>query len=146
MPPRPVPASPSAARRRVGRRAARVVALALLVAACRSRGAFPPQLEPYVLTGTELARTGEATLYDAIRVLRPNWLRRPYGSAATTGDANVVVYVDGQRSGGVSVLRGMNPGAPVRVRYYGPSEAQARFGGGALDGAIEVVTIDQSSG
>lgn len=123
-----------------------LAALLVGVAGCRSRGAFLPQVEPYSLSGDELARTGQGNVYDAIRVLRPNWLRRPHASPATSGDAEIVVYVDGQRSGGLAVLRGMNAGAPRVVRYYSPSEAQGRFGGGSLDGVIEVLTISDGSG
>jgi len=48
--------------------------------------------------------------------------------------------VDGTRFGNIETLRQLVPGIAQAVRYYSPSEAEARFGPGHLNGAIEVFT------
>ena len=60
-------------------RLAAVVGLALLAAACASGGGSGdsgPRRDRNLITGEELTQTGElTTLFDAIRRLRPTWLR-----------------------------------------------------------------------
>jgi hypothetical protein len=50
------------------------------------------------------------------------------------------VYVDGTRYGNLESLRQIVPSGIFSVRYYSPSNAEARFGPGHLLGAIEVTT------
>ena len=55
-------------------------------------------------------------------------------------EGQLVVYVDGTRFGGIESLRQLAPSVATAVRYYSPSDAEAHFGPGHLNGAIEVIT------
>lgn len=135
----------TAALRRASKRTlVAALALAATMAGCRSNRPSPSAGDPYVLTAEQLEASRQPVLYDAIRALRPQWLRRTYTSPRdANADPAIVVYVDNQRAGGLSVLRGLSTDAVRAVRFYSPSEAQGRFGSGHLDGAIHVVTLDQ---
>ena len=121
---------------------------ALLLAACASgtggaSGASAPtaRRDPNVITAEEIRTTPAQTLYDAVRALRPAWMMRSRPTALSQQQqTQLLVYVDGTRFGGMDSLRRLNPGSVQAVRYYSPSSAEARFGPGHLQGAIEVIT------
>jgi hypothetical protein len=120
---------------------------ALLLAACASgtggAGAATPtaRRDPNVITAEEIRTTPAQTLYDAVRALRPAWMMRSRPTALSQqNQSQLMVYVDGTRFGGMDSLRRLNPGSVQAVRYYSPSSAEARFGPGNLQGAIEVIT------
>jgi hypothetical protein len=121
---------------------------ALLLAACASGtggagGASTPttRRDPNVITAEEIRTTPAQTLYDAVRALRPAWMMRSRPTALSQqNQSQLMVYVDGTRFGGMDSLRRLNPGSVQAVRYYSPSSAEARFGPGNLQGAIEVIT------
>jgi hypothetical protein len=120
---------------------------AILVGACSSsnaeRGAPPtPSTDDDVITADELARTRGATVYDAVRQLRPNWEMRSRPTALMRqNQAQLIVYVDGTRYGGFASLRSLKWTSAAFVRYYSPGAAEAQFGPGHLLGAIEVKTV-----
>ena len=94
-----------------------------------------------VLTAEDLRDVPVTTVYDAIRRLRPTWLR--VRSAPTTGNPvpeRPVVYVDGVRAGTVGILRDMRREHVVRIEYLDPSDATNRFGTGHTGGALLVTT------
>lgn len=103
-------------------------------------GQTAPQRSSNVVTAEEIQRAGNQDLYDTLKRLRPAWFR----SAPTTGMGGLtdgmVVYIDGQRMGGLAHLRDISPTAVLSVRYYSASEAQMRFGLDNLQGAIDVAT------
>ena len=121
---------------------------ALLLAACASgtggangASAATARRDPNVITAEEIRTTAAQTLYDAVRALRPAWMMRSRPTALSQqNQAQLLVYVDGTRFGGMESLRRINPGSAQAVRYYSPSSAEARFGPGHLQGAIEVIT------
>lgn len=121
---------------------------ALLLAACASGtggtggpSASTTRRDPNVITVEEIRSTPAQTLYDAVRALRPAWMMRSRPTALSQqNQAQLLVYVDGTRFGGMESLRRINPGSAQAVRYYSPSSAEARFGPGHLQGAIEVIT------
>jgi len=97
--------------------------------------------DPNVITAEEIRTTPAQTLYDAVRALRPAWMMRSAPTALNQQQqTQLLVYVDGTRFGGMESLRRLNPGSVQAVRYYSPSSAEARFGPGHLQGAIEVIT------
>lgn len=116
---------------------------ALVLAACAggAAGRAGARHDPNLITEEELRGTSGSSLHDAIRTLRPAWLlqRRPT-TLLGRKEGQLLVYVDRVRFGSAESLRQLRPSAVLTVRYYGPSEAQARFGPGHLDGAIEVTT------
>jgi hypothetical protein len=124
--------------------------VAALVAACasgggggaaRTDGPTTRQRSPNVITAEEIQEQPSPTLYDVVRALRPAWLlaRRPT-TIMRQQEGPLVVYLDGTRYGTLESLRQLRPGGVRMVRYFSPTEAQARFGPGHLQGAIEVTT------
>ena len=120
---------------------------AILLGACSSsnaeRGASPtPGTDKDIITADELAKTRGATVYDAVRQLRPNWEMRSRPTAMMRqNQAQLIVYVDGTRYGGFASLRSLKWTSAAFVRYYSPGAAEAQFGPGHLLGAIEVKTV-----
>ena len=85
---------------------------------------------------------GGASVYDAVRQLRPAWMLRGRPTAMARNQAQLITYVDGVRYGvGVESLRSLPIRAVATVRYFSPGSAEAHFGPGHLLGAIEVVTL-----
>ena len=90
----------------------------------------------------ELLEVSNSTqnLYEAIRRLRPFWLR-----PRTTGISGEryfpIIYVSGARYGPVGTLREMRPGNVERVRFMDPSQATNRYGTGHTGGAILVTLL-----
>lgn len=104
-------------------------------------GQASPQHDPYVLTAAELATANASNLFDAIRQLRPRWMERLGPSTfRTEAEYPVVVYMDRIRFGEPNMLRQVPISLPQSVRYFSASEAQAEFGVGNLQGAIQIVT------
>lgn len=116
---------------------------ALALAGCASSGGGgSSSRNSSDINRTELLEAANSTqnLYQAIRRLRPFWLR-----PRTTGISGEryfpVVYLSGARYGPVGTLREMRPGNVERVRYMDPSEATNRYGTGHTGGAILVTLL-----
>lgn len=126
-------------------RAAILLAALPIAWACASSGGQPAgrtasRVDQYVITAEELASANASNLYDAIRQLRPQWFQ---GAGPTTFrgvDYPILVYVDRVRFGDPTMLRSVPVALPQSVRWLSASEAQAEFGVGNLQGAIQVVT------
>jgi hypothetical protein len=100
-----------------------------------------PRRDANVITAEELAAKPAQNLYDAVRALRPAWMMRARPTALMPqNEGQLLVYVDGTRFGNFESLRQLVPGVALSVRYYSPSDAEAHFGPGHLNGAIEVIT------
>jgi hypothetical protein len=94
-----------------------------------------------VLVHAELTGgTSPATnLYDAIRVMRPDWLNTRAGSSMMQA-GTLFVYLDNARLGTPDQLRSIRTDQVESVRYVNPTEAQARFGADHVHGAILVTS------
>ena len=103
-------------------------------------GQAAPQRSSNVVTAEEIQRLGSVDLYDALKRLRPSWFRNTPTAVVGVMADGMVVYIDGQRMGGLSHLRDISSTAVLSVRYYSASEAQMRFGLDNLQGAIDVAT------
>jgi hypothetical protein len=114
-----------------------VIGLTLLAAACATGGASGesgPRRDRNLITGEELTQTGEReTAFDAIRRLRPAWLRG-------RGTSRARVFVDGVDMGGVNVLRDYRVEQIRECRFVPPADATLRFGIGFAGGVIQVFT------
>lgn len=87
---------------------------------------------------TDLSHTN---MWEVINQRRPHWLRPAAGASgmhAYTQDPTI--YVDGNRSGGVELLRSISASAVAGARYLSTSEAQARYGLVATGPVIELTT------
>jgi hypothetical protein len=92
-----------------------------------------------VLTAEEITNTKaeEATAYDAVSRLRPNWLA-PHGVTSFTkkGTAYAVVYMDDQKYGDLNTLKNFKAFQVAEMRYYDFTQAGARFGVAAGSGGV----------
>lgn len=95
-----------------------------------------------IVLGDELARFNTGNLLDALRNLRPQWLRpsRPVFDRTNPESEGPLVYVDGRSFGTTRSLGLIQVRAVVAVRFYSSSEAHGRFGPGHLQGAIDVTS------
>lgn len=129
---------------------ARVAAAAVvlcLATACASSGPGSRQTQhgdANRITHEQLVSTGASDAYEAIRQLRPSFLR-PHGNATIRDPHGVlpVIYVDDARLGGIENLRDIAIVHVQEIRYIDAIEATTRFGQGHTGGAILVITRSQ---
>jgi hypothetical protein len=126
-------------------RVAVVVAALPLAWACASAGGSASSSGPghdrNLITAEEIAGVSVNNLYDAVRLLRPQWLSTTNPSTfRVSAEGTIVVYMDRIRFGEPEQLRSFPPSLAVSVRFLSPSEANAEFGVGHLKGAIVVTT------
>jgi hypothetical protein len=93
-----------------------------------------------VLAQEEIVLSNAGNLYDVIRMRRPRWLQRSQArpTSLSRPQAEVVVYLDGQRFGGPADLQRLTAVSAQWVEFLTPSEAQSRFGHDNLAGVIHV--------
>ena len=99
-----------------------------------------PSGQHNVLTAEELARVGDIDLYEAIRRLRPGFLRSHGGQGVLSGRPDLQLYVGDVRLPDLDQLRNISVRSVKEVRFLEPQQANARFGGNNSGGAI-VVTL-----
>ena len=125
-------------------RFARVMSMAMLLGACAPSGGSPARTGPdrMALTAENLRPHAKRSLYEVIRLDRPQWLatRGPTSFSAQDAD-NVVVYRDGQRLGGPEHLSDITADVVSSVRFLSGPEAQSRYGMNHQYGAILVTTV-----
>jgi len=127
------------AKMRVGVAACIVVA----AAACASTGQQPGASggNENVITAEELQNAPQDNLLSYIQSHRPRWLQRP--TSLTFGinrSYTVEIFLDNSPLGGPDVLQSIPLRSAAEVRWYSPSEAQARFGVGYINGVIQVIS------
>ena len=109
------------------------------VPGCMGRGiAPPPAAARYVISADELQRVTEISLYDAVRRLRPHFLRsRTSHVVGRPATAALMLYIDGEKMESVDYLHRISPREVLEVRFFEPQVANTRFarydnGGGAI--------------
>lgn len=119
--------------------AALALSLALVVSACASSGSSSGTRASSStrLEQADLESVQQLDAYQAIQRLRRLWLQPRGGISATFP----VVYVDGQRRGGVDELRSIPVLTIGRIEYMNSSDATTRYGTGHDGGAILVTRI-----
>lgn len=119
-----------------------IAALATLAAlGCATRSGTRPSVDRDVLASEEIERTAAVTAYDAVRQLRPEWLRRRGRSSIQNATAEVlVVYLDGARLGNVQILNSITVGSILEIRHLDGRDATTRFGTGHAGGALLIRT------
>lgn len=93
-----------------------------------------------LITAEELQPIGDLDLYDAIRRLRPNFLRSHGGQGVQSGMPDLVLYVGSTRMQDMDQLHTILARQVKEVAFLEPQQANARFGGNNAGGAI-VVTM-----
>jgi hypothetical protein len=111
----------------------------LTLVACASGGGSssrPPGATPDRIVRAELAEVEELDAYDAVRQLRPAWLR------VRTGTEPPGVYLNNTRFGSdPTALRNLRPSGIERMEYFNATDATTRFGLGNTGGAIVVTQL-----
>lgn len=100
------------------------------------------QRKPDLITLEEIAeRTDINTAFDAVRRLRPAFLRgRPSGSMRLDPDP-IWVYVDGMKAGGPEALENIQIAQVFEIRKLSATDATTRFGTNHTNGAILIKTV-----
>ncbi|SRR6266496_3430910 len=121
------------------------VLLAALVTACAAGATARPdrsgQRDQNLIEESEIRAVAAGTAFDVVRTLRPAWLLQRRPTSLMRQEGPLVVYLDGRRYGDASSLGQISATSVRTIRYYQPSEAQARFGPDHPQGAIEVTTV-----
>lgn len=116
-------------------RHATVVLMALTFAACASApSGNRAGGSQYEITSDQLAQLQDATALEAIRRLRPQWLR------ARSGSGSPVVHLDGARQRGIDILDQISALDVHEMRFVPGSQATTRYGTGYTNGVILVTT------
>lgn len=114
-----------------------------LTAACASSGSSGTRSagrDRDTLTAEEIAEANVGTAYEAVRQLRPEFLRtRGTMSMRDATNEYAVVYINGIRMGGPEQLNNVRAGDVSVIRYINASDATTRWGTGHAGGVIEVV-------
>jgi len=85
------------------------------------------------ITQGEIQQSVVGDALEAVRLLRPRWLR------PRMGDSAPLVYVHNQRYGGIEWLRMIRCENIYEIRYVNARDATMRWGMGHSAGVIEVV-------
>lgn len=122
----------------------RILAL-LLAAACAGAPALRPRPDRSfareAIGEAEIAASQATNMAEAIRLLRPTWLRsRGPPSIRSSVSPYPVVYVDGIRVGESQWLREIPCASVAQVRFIGSADATTRWGAGHASGVIFVTT------
>jgi hypothetical protein len=117
------------------------------VTGCVHQGAVPPPNGGHdLITAEELDHVRDFTLYDAIRRLRPNFLKaRSVTAYGKPTSSPLMLYVDGEKMDSIDDLRRISPSEVFEVRFYEPQIANTRFArynnsGGAINVIMKVGT------
>jgi hypothetical protein len=123
-----------------------VAAVAVAIACAPAPSTYPlidnPTSAPRwaeVLTAEEITNTKaeEATAYEAVSRLRPNWLAaHGVTSFSKDGTAYATVYMDDQKYGDLNMLKNFKAFQVAEMRYYDFTQAGARFGVAAGNGGV----------
>ena len=115
------------------------IALAALTACAAQSGATATTRHNLVTT-EQLVRAGDVNLYDALRTVRPTFLRTRQPATASVPETPIAVYMGGLRMGeGLEHLRQIMAKNVQEVEFLEPHQANARFGGANSGGALIIV-------
>lgn len=98
-----------------------------------------PRLDRSLLTPEQFANHGYNTAYEVVEAMRSNWLAEK-GPDSFAAPAQVQVYFDGVRLGGVESLRTIDLRPVTYIRHFDGIAATARWGLDHGMGAIYVST------
>ena len=107
-------------------------------AACAVQSANTPRPIADLITRQEIVETGARTAMDAVRLLRPTWLRLR-GSGVSGPRTPPIVYLDNVRWGPTSELDRIHVADISAIRFFSPADATMRWGTGHDVGVIEVL-------
>ncbi len=116
------------------------LAIVVVAAACTAMSSSSSGASRNVISGDELSATNSQTAYEALQMVRPEWLtgRGPVSLTDAT-EARPNVYMYGSRVGDLDYLRDVYVQDVAELRYWSTGEASARFGMGNPRGVIEII-------
>ena len=123
-----------------------IIVVLMLEVACRSAGMDPAAVarsrtRTTLISYEEITERGHySNLYVLIQELRPRWLRAQGPDTFIGVPGQVQVHMDGNRLGGVHVLRSLAPVGVTSIRWLPPIDAAARYGLNNSHGAIVIST------
>ncbi len=117
-----------------------IIALALVMASCSSAGTgSATSRNSHVVTTEELAGADYLSGLEAVRRLRPNWLRvRGQATFSRQWSEGIRLYVDGRHHHDISELKSIRCSDIREMRFLTGREATMRYGTDHGDGAILV--------
>jgi hypothetical protein len=119
------------------------LAVLLTLAACATGGGTEEQDRGSRnrIVRAELQEIPVTTAFEAVRQLRPNWLRqRGEASISAFGSGGIRVVIDSAPQGELEVLETIRTDQIEEMRFLNQSEASVRYGTNFGYGAIEIVT------
>ena len=115
-------------------------AVTLVVTGCAMTPAGTTSSNRNRISGDELAATNSQMVYEALELIRPEWMRgRGPVSLTDATEARPNVYMNGTRMGDLDYLREVYVTDVAELRYWPAGEAGARFGMGNPRGVIEII-------
>jgi hypothetical protein len=119
-----------------------------LVVACASGGGAGAgtSSSPNLLTAEDLAGVVDLTTLDAIRRLRPNWLRSRAAMSPATfepGGDMPAVRLDGVISSGLEQLQDLPARDVQEITFLSAADATTLYGTGYVNGIIQVRTRER---
>ena len=120
-----------------------VLLLASFVTACASSGAGGPRTDRNLLTREQIQETNKQNAYEVVESLRSNWLRTRGPTSLNSRDAQVMVYIDDSRLGGIETLRTISTAMIQSIRWYDGIAATGRWG---LDHGAGVIYVSTREG
>ncbi len=127
-------------------------ALCLVAAACTpgiSQAGPTPSPSGRPITLVEARQPGVETAFDAVKRLRPTWLRptrwaRPM-TMAQSSDPYPTVYIGDIWCGGIECLESVPADCVKEIRYLNVKDATTRWGRGHTNGVITVTLTSRRS-
>ena len=122
--------------------------LVFLASACATggtgSGSDEPRRDRNRITAEELQSLGQFSAWDAIRRLRPIWMR-PGGirNSANPSGHYPHVFLDGSPYGDMEILRTIRVENVEEMRYVSPTDSTIRYGGEFQGGVILLPTRSQ---
>ena len=118
------------------------IAVALLLAASACGQTPTGKVAPRnrnLITADEIAKSNATNAYEAIKRLRPEFLRtRGVTSTHSMQAPTPVVYVDGSLYGPLGALNSITASSIASIEYLSAMDATQRFGIGHDAGAIKI--------
>jgi len=116
-----------------------VALFSLGAAACATSSNGSSSSSGEVIDAEEIQELGRLSAYQIVQRLHPQWLRTR-GVDSFNSEFGVVVYLDGQRVGGVDALRRITGPNVEEIRRLDSRQATTLYGTGHPNGALMVVT------
>lgn len=99
-----------------------------------------PRRSHVLITSEEIAASTARDAYEAVQVLRPDWLHGRGATSFSGGVPELQVYLDGQRIGTRQILSQFAVAAIREIRFHSASDATQRWGTGHSGGVIEIIS------